>query len=254
MQNKMVSAEGFLDIHHHLIYGLDADGPKSFEETCAMLNKAQAEGIEKIIATPHVIPGIQPFDQDAFYRRLKKAREYCLLNDVPVEIWPGAEILYTPAAVHYLREKKVPTLAGTSFVLIEFSKDISFRKLHSALYELIEFGFNPIIAHVERYKCLLYHPRRAIKLRNTMNIFYQMNCSAVLKSHRLIANYFCRRLLLSHAVDWVATDAHDTIRRPAVMKSACEVLMCEYGREYAEHLLGCDGHFFVSADRADSIC
>ena len=48
--------QGLIDIHHHLVYGVD-DGPKTWEDTEAMLCAAEKQGIETIIATPHVFPG-----------------------------------------------------------------------------------------------------------------------------------------------------------------------------------------------------
>ena len=41
-----------IDIHCHLLYGVD-DGPKTIEESVAMLEEARDEGIEAIFLSPH---------------------------------------------------------------------------------------------------------------------------------------------------------------------------------------------------------
>src|SRR5687768_1989250 len=43
-----------IDIHHHLLPGVD-DGPREMDEAAAMCRMAADEGIEAIVATPHVL-------------------------------------------------------------------------------------------------------------------------------------------------------------------------------------------------------
>lgn len=64
---------GFVDIHHHLIYGLD-DGPAAFQQMTGMLHAAHEDGIAAIIATPHAAPGVRPFDAALTERHLGEAR------------------------------------------------------------------------------------------------------------------------------------------------------------------------------------
>ena len=46
----------YIDIHNHILFGLD-DGPKSIMESMKMIDMAAKEGIKTIVATPHVRPG-----------------------------------------------------------------------------------------------------------------------------------------------------------------------------------------------------
>ena len=61
---KKSPTDGFVDIHHHLIYGLD-DGAQTWEQTQQMLTQARENGIRRIIATPHAEPGMRPFPMRA---------------------------------------------------------------------------------------------------------------------------------------------------------------------------------------------
>ena len=56
---------GFADIHSHFVYGMD-DGAKTREDMEAMLVAAYADGIKSLVATPHMTPGIKPFDTEPF--------------------------------------------------------------------------------------------------------------------------------------------------------------------------------------------
>lgn len=243
MQNNDIQMKGFVDIHHHLIYGLDDDGPQNFQETCAMLKAAQADGIVKIIATPHVIPGIQPFPMDVYLSRIEEAREYCQHEGIQIEILIGAEILYTQMTTRYLNDKKIPTLASTSYVLVEFPAAVSYAMLVDALWELIQNGYKPILAHAERYKCLLFRPRRTILLRKKLGVSLQINC-ATLQKRGFASQRFYSRLFKMGAVDWVATDAHNIMNRRVAMKTAFGLVAKRYGKEYAVGFFGLFGERF----------
>ena len=41
-----------IDMHSHVLFGVD-DGPETIEDTLRILEKAAAEGITDMIATPH---------------------------------------------------------------------------------------------------------------------------------------------------------------------------------------------------------
>jgi protein-tyrosine phosphatase len=80
--------DGFVDIHHHLLYGLD-DGPAAFHQMAGMLRAAQEDGIAAIIATPHAAPGLRPFDGALMERRVREARAFCRENALALEIYPA---------------------------------------------------------------------------------------------------------------------------------------------------------------------
>lgn len=55
--------KGFIDIHMHILPGLD-DGAGDPSEALAMMQMAVREDIWVIIATPHFVPHIQETDTD----------------------------------------------------------------------------------------------------------------------------------------------------------------------------------------------
>ena len=59
----------FIDIHNHLIYGVD-DGPKTFATTQKMLSAACKDKVEQIISTPHITPGIREFPLKTYREHL----------------------------------------------------------------------------------------------------------------------------------------------------------------------------------------
>ena len=106
----------FADVHSHFVYGVD-DGAKTQEEMKAMLDAAWQDDVTTLVATPHRTPGVHPFDEALFERRLAEARDYCQLRSYAMNLWAGAEILYTPALEQYMTCHPLPTLGSTRNVL-----------------------------------------------------------------------------------------------------------------------------------------
>jgi tyrosine-protein phosphatase YwqE len=78
---------GFVDIHCHLIAGID-DGPKDDKQTRALLDAARAAGVAAIVATPHCS---SRYSLDAADRDARFAAAEAMANDTPLR-FSGCEL------------------------------------------------------------------------------------------------------------------------------------------------------------------
>ena len=162
----------YTDIHAHLLPGVD-DGPDSLEESLRVIDLMVEEGVSRIIITPHWDEkgpfGLALASIDA--RRRPKTMEeikkiYDELVNAAVKKYPvlnfylGSEFYYTSAGVKSLLAGSIPTLAGTKYVLVEFYLGTGYGPLKEGIKNLLHAGFLPILAHTERYECLLRRPDR----------------------------------------------------------------------------------------------
>ncbi len=226
----------FTDIHHHLLYGMD-DGAKDEQSMYQMIEKAAADGVRRIVATPHVTPGIEPFDREQYDKALKEARKYCEIHVPDMEILSGAEILYTEQTARFLLEEQIPTMADSNLVLVEFLTDIRFEKMEEAIRRLFANGYRVIVAHIERYDCLVRNPARAVRLKEESDVLYQVNCSTIIEGKGFFVRRFINRMLKEGLIDAVASDAHGLNVRIVKMKQAWRILKYQCGAEYARKLL-----------------
>ena len=207
-----------------------------------MLHMAAADGIGTIIATPHVSPGLKPVDSALMQRRISEANAYCLNNGLDLRIYRGAEVLFTPALANVITQRRVPTLMKTRYVLLEFHLDADCREIECAVRLLINGGYIPILAHVERYRYLMGNLRLLKRLKSECAVLCQMNCAA------LTGCFFTRRcatrLLKEELIDFASTDAHNVFARPCNMKAF---------HQAAEDLLGAESAESLSAKNAE-IC
>lgn len=226
----------FSDIHAHFVYGVD-DGAQTREEMEAMLDAAWRDGVTELIATPHMTPGVYEFPEERFLRHLKEAREYCLARDYHLQLYPGAEILYTPALEPYLAEHSLPTLANSSYVLLEFTPSIPYAEIVSAVELLDRNGLVPVLAHVERYQAFS-SGSRIYQLKEQCRVLYQLNGRTIIHGKGFFQNLRIQKWLRDHLIDYIATDSHNCTSRSTCMQEAYSVLNRQYGTEYANHLTG----------------
>ena len=224
----------FIDMHHHLIYGID-DGAKSFEGTEKMIRDAVENQVSVIVATPHITPGQEPFPYDAYKAHLEETRAYLKARGIPLTLYAGAEILYTPNTCYMLMDGKVPTMAGTRYVLVEFSPDDTYAYITDALENIASTGYLPILAHAERYLCL-NKPAQLRRLRQDYHAYIQVNAKTVLRKHTFFRERYIRRILAEGLVDYISSDCHDLPGRSNHMLEAYERLKTDVGEELAGKL------------------
>lgn len=227
---------GFVDIHHHILYGID-DGPKTFEEMALMLIAAKRDGVEYIVATPHTTPGLTSLDESLIKTRLSEARQYCKEKGLNVKIILGSEILVTPFLVNLVLEGSVPTVEGTQCVLAEFMPNVRYADMMRGVKQLLRGGYTVILAHMERYHCLRNRYTRVMSMKEKYGVLMQMDCSAIVHAKGYLLNRYVKKLLDRRLIDYVASDAHNVTYRKTKMKLTYDILKRDIGDEYATKLM-----------------
>lgn len=206
--------QGIIDVHAHVLPGID-DGAANMEEAKAMLRLAYSQGIRKIIATPHYKRGQNPDHIVELSRKLQReAHEIHKQYD----IYLGQEILYYEDILEDLREKKALTMCGSNYVLVEFHPSVSYSKLFQGLRKLILARYIPILAHMERYRCLR-EKGRVNELINS-GCMLQMNYCSIIGSRFNSEVCWCRRQILQEHIHMLGTDMHHLNKRTPEIEKA----------------------------------
>lgn len=235
---------GFTDIHEHIIFDID-DGPKTKQHSLEMLKKASADGITKIIATSHAIPCTLPYLSEKYFNNLAELNTLSKENNLDIKLYSGCELFYSETAIRFLAEKRVPTLAGTRFVLLEFWEDVERKEILNGVNKIQNLGYIPVIAHCERYKILSNKPKEFIKIRQDLQMRAQVNAGSILKKQNRHVSKAIDLWLDSATVDYIATDAHNTSSRPHCLHLAYEKIVIEKGEKLANTLFFQNPHEIV---------
>ena len=224
----------FTDIHSHVIWGVD-DGAENEEETFRLLEEAAADGIGEIICTPHMTPGVYDFPTDAFTEHFRQAEDYIQSKGLPLALYTGAEILYTDQTPRLLKEHRIPTLAGTRYVLIEFSPTDTLAHIRDALQKTYAAGFHPVIAHMERYPAIA-KTEQVRELKERYHALIQINARTLTRKPPLFHRRFFDSLFEENLADFIATDTHSMPGRGTCMTAGMQALRSRYGEKAAERI------------------
>lgn len=227
----------FIDTHTHITWGID-DGIPTLEDCKAALRMAKEDGIERIIATPHFIPGKQGVGDiqkivDRMIEVQKLARMY------GIKYYPGSELFLNRYFMDMLDQKLCFSLANSRYLLVEFNVRQNIQgesKVEDRLYECMIRGFVPVIAHVERYfheGIDLERVRRWIQ----MGCKIQVNRTSIIGQQGKIIQKNALALLDAGLAHIVATDTHRINgSRISKLSDVYTMIAKRYGEENAQLL------------------
>jgi tyrosine-protein phosphatase YwqE len=151
------------DMLSHLIPGID-DGSPDSGTSLRLIRQLYAMGYSKIITTPHIMQGFYNNTPSTILPGLELLRGELERLDIPVVIHAAAEYLLDTGLIDTLNaDEPLLTLSGKK-ILVELSFVSPPLQLHSLLYQLQLKGYEPVIAHPERYKYYHDDPEQYRKL------------------------------------------------------------------------------------------
>ncbi|MEZ5399588.1 MAG: CpsB/CapC family capsule biosynthesis tyrosine phosphatase [Bryobacteraceae bacterium] len=209
------------------------DGASSFEVSLAMVRMAAGSGTTDIVATPHANPDFR-FDPDLIDCRIAALRD-AAGPDAP-RIHRGCDFHISYDNVQDAIEHPAKyTINHGRYLLVEFSNLAIFNATTEIFDRLLAAGMAPVITHPERNPLL---QQRLAEIREwaAMGVLTQVTAGSLTGAFGSRAAEFSRTLLDEGLVHCIASDAHDTERRPPRLDEAHTWLADRYGNSVAERL------------------
>ena len=225
------------DIHTHILPGID-DGAADIYDTLDMLAIAAEGGTSTIVATPHAnLRGYYDNYYDEHYRELlQTVREAARREQLPITILPGMEVYATSDLLRQLDRGGLITLNGSRYLLLEFDFGIEPDRAEELLRLVTGRGLVPVVAHAERYECVMEEPEVVRRWRST-GAAIQINSGSLAGLFGRRVRHTAYALMDRRYPDVIASDAHSPRGRNPYLADAWEVLPEEYPREYIYALL-----------------
>ena len=223
-----------IDIHHHCLPDVD-DGPREWGEAVAMCRMAADEGIDTIVATPHVLRGR--------WRTAPTAELEARINRLRDKVGPkpqlllGSEYFFAHDVAEVLRAgNAIVPLAGSRYVLIELASNNVPPLLEQPLYRMQLEGWIPIIAHPERNIVFQAKPELLAPLIE-IGARMQITAGSLTGEFGSAAQKAAEAWVTSGLVHFVATDAHNMTKRPPKAQAAIAALRAMAGDAVADALV-----------------
>ncbi len=222
----------YFDIHCHMLPGVD-DGAQTMEEALSMIDLSYQEGTRDIILTPHYMRGKNKCTREELRERYKEFKVLVEERHPDLRLYFGNEVLYEEGIVQDLKDGYIQTLNDTKYVLVEFNIRTSYSQMYEAMQKIESARFRPIIAHVERYRCLFKHIDRIDELVR-MEVLLQMNISSVYGGLLDENARWCKKLVKEEYISFFGTDAHDMEERAPYIRDYTSWIEKKCGVEYLQ--------------------
>lgn len=226
-----------VDIHCHILPGLD-DGSDNTEESLRMARIAVNSGTNAIIVTPHSnIPDSfqNYFDRD-YADSFIAFKELLKAESIPLRIYPGHEIFASGDIGGLIKKRKLLTLAGSDYPLVEFGFTEDAESVYSKLRMLVAEGLTPIVAHPERYAFVAEDDFAPYRLK-AIGCLLQINKGSLKGNFGREAYIASDYILENELADFVASDAHSPYIRTPYLADAYEIISENHSEDYANLLL-----------------
>ncbi len=195
-----------VDMHSHLLPGID-DGAPDIETSLELIRGMKALGYKKLITTPHIIWDMYRNTPEIIKSGLTLVREALEKAEIDIQLEAAAEY-FLDEHVEDLLKKKQPllTISGNK-VLTEFSMVFPSLSTKDILFEMQMQGYQPIIAHPERYVYLQQNKEFYQELKD-IGCLFQLNILALRGYYGRAVRELADYLLENGYYDLLGTDLH----------------------------------------------
>lgn len=201
------------DMHSHILPGID-DGANSIETSLSLIRGMKNLGYQKLIATPHIMWDMYRNTPEIINQKLELVRNAVKGEGIDIEINAAAEYFLDEHVEDLLKNKEPMLVVSENKVLVEFSMAFPSMNIKSILFEMQLQGYQPVVAHPERYTYLAGDKQFYDELRD-IGCLFQLNILALGGYYGKTVNDLAQYLLKNNFYSLAGTDLHHAVHLEA---------------------------------------
>jgi tyrosine-protein phosphatase YwqE len=194
------------DIHSHFIPGID-DGAKTIEDSVQMIAEMHALGYKKVITTPHIMGDFYRNTPENITEGLEKVRIALKEANIPIAVEAAAEYYLDYDLERKLDEGILLTFGKSNNLLFEISYLNAPENLFHFVFRLQTMGYQPILAHPERYN--FWHSKfHKYETLIDKGVKLQLNINSLTGYYSLATKKIAEQLIDKDMISYLGSDCH----------------------------------------------
>lgn len=195
------------DLHSHLLPALD-DGVESFDESVEIIKEMRDLGFKKIITTPHIMKDFYDNSIEAIKEKANELKLILKEQSIDVTIEVAAEYYLDEHLLELIDKEDELLTFGDRYLLFETSFMNQPFYLNDFIFKAKSRGFNPVLAHPERYAYIQSNPELVDDLI-TRGVFLQLNINSISGYYSKPVKKMAEKLIDSKKIHFLGSDCHN---------------------------------------------
>jgi tyrosine-protein phosphatase YwqE len=194
------------DLHSHLLPGID-DGSPDIATSLLLIRGMMDLGYTKLITTPHIMWDMYKNSRSMVLEKLDVLQKAVKEAGLDIEIQAAAEYFLDDYVEGLVKNNEPLLTVGEKMVLVEFSMAHPSMSLKDILFDMQMQGYQPIIAHPERY-IYLEHAKDFYEELKDIGCLFQLNILSLGNYYGKSVNELAHYLIKKGFYDLVGSDLH----------------------------------------------
>lgn len=194
------------DMHSHLLPGID-DGAQNIEQSIELIEKLIAFGYEGAVTTPHVYWDMYRNTPEIILEKLALVRAEIAKRQIPFTLNAAAEYFCDEHFEAQIEQNQLLHFGAAKYVLFEISFVQENINLGRAIFNMRLNGYQPILAHPERYE---YWHTDFSRYENMLDkeVLLQVNINSLTGQYGPNVRRTAEKLIERGMVSFIGTDCH----------------------------------------------
>jgi tyrosine-protein phosphatase YwqE len=198
--------EGWTEMHCHVLPGID-DGSPDTEASVSLVRGLQSLGCKHIIATPHIIGDMYRNNHETISAAAEKLRIALNREGIKMGLSFAAEYMMDDFFMNLLMKEEPLLCFKDKYLLTEFSYAVKPEHVEEISFEINTRGYQPILAHPERYNYFHHDFKQYHRLKD-LGFSFQLNLLSLTGYYGKNIMKIANQLIKEGLIDFVGSDTH----------------------------------------------